>query len=111
MTKREEYGISFRRKKAALVGNYNFTETAILENEQIAMHIENSSRMTTESQIEALRKALNNEQIQEDWGEVMGSQLDIYVQRGTVLGKMSDGVDCIIYMKGFNIESAYPSIK
>ena len=83
MTKREEYAISFRRVKTSY-GYDNFTETTNDENEQIAIHIENSGKRITELQIDALEKALNKEKIQEDWGEVMGSQLDIYVQRGTV---------------------------
>lgn len=83
MTKRQEYSISFQRK-VVQGGIENIVSTTNIENELIAIHIENSGIIDTESQIEELQKALNNEKIQEDWGEIMGSQLDIFVQLGTV---------------------------
>ena len=83
MTKRQEYSNSFQRK-VVQGGIENIVSTTNIENELIAIHIENSGIIDTESQIEELQKALNNEKIQEDWGEIMGSQLDIFVQLGTV---------------------------
>lgn len=83
MTKKQKYSISFQRQVMSGAIE-NIVSTTNIENELIASHIENSGIIDTKSQIEELQKALNNEKIQQHWGEIMGSQLDIFVSRGTV---------------------------
>lgn len=83
MTKREEYGISFH-KKMIFAEFYPYADCASPENSDIVIHISNSGRHITIKQIASLQRALNGDRIQEDWGEVMGSQLDIFQKEVTV---------------------------
>ncbi len=80
MKMREKYGITFEKSGA----NRPFTRTEDIYNADIGIHISNGGKQITRLQIIALQKALNGERIQEDWGEVMGSTLDIFPLEGTV---------------------------
>ncbi|WP_181308415.1 hypothetical protein [Rufibacter sp. XAAS-G3-1] len=84
MSKSEEYGIEFFKKDAPFGGTFYVAETANLYDRELTFHISNCDKRITEIQIEDLQKALEGEPIQEDWGEVLGSTLDIFPKEGTV---------------------------
>ncbi|GGK89628.1 hypothetical protein ACD591_21170 [Rufibacter glacialis] len=100
MNKREEYGIQFFRRNAPFGGTSYDAETANLYDRELTYHISSSDKRITEKQIEALQKALNGEPIQEDWGEVLGSTLDIYPKEGTVqIGYMNRRIPIMDFKK------------
>ena len=84
MTKREEYHISFQKKTISAIYIYPFATSTNSENSEIAGHISDSVESTARSQIGSLQDVIDGKRIQEDWGEVMGSQLDIFQQERTV---------------------------
>lgn len=83
LSKGQEYAISFHRKTTPN-GYYHFVTTTNANNEEIANHISDSGKRITEMQIEDLQKAINGEPMDEYWGEVIGSQLEIFTQDKTV---------------------------
>ena len=92
MTYKDKYHIVFQ-KQTITGSQYNFAISSITSSKYVADHLTSSNLIATNSQIAALNDALAGEQIEEFWGEVMGSTLDIYAlsktveigDRGTVL--------------------------
>jgi len=82
--KSKEYNISFYKKAGSLNEIFYIAESSAPENGDIANHLTLSDKYLTEDQIEELNKVLNGIRVQEDWGEVMGSQLEIFPQENTV---------------------------
>ena len=84
MTKREEYDITFQIKTDASGNIFETVTSTNSDNLDIAFHIAVSNQDNTEIQIDSLQDAIDGKRIQEHWGEVMGSQLEIFQQEGTV---------------------------
>lgn len=81
---KEKYKFSFEKVETPSGRDFDWVNTLEPENEEIANHLVSSGITDTKSQITALQKALNGELIQEDWGEVKGSTLDIFPEEGNV---------------------------
>jgi hypothetical protein len=84
MTKREQYAVSFQRIPAPYSGSMPIATTTNIHNAVIAGHISDSNLIITQIQIADLQKALNGEPVEIEWGEIMGSTLEIYANEGTV---------------------------
>ncbi|MEE1946701.1 futalosine hydrolase [Pedobacter sp. KR3-3] len=82
---RHQYSITFIKKRLVQGRYYYTTFTSNPDNEDIANHLANSDKRITEIQIEDIQKAMDGEAIEEHWGEVMGSQLEIFPKKGSVL--------------------------
>lgn len=84
MNIRSKYQISFYKTKS--IGNTFFYMAGCenINNNSIANHLTYSDIDDAIDQINELSKALRGVKIQEDWGEVKGSQLDIFPNEGTV---------------------------
>ncbi|MBB5438572.1 hypothetical protein HDC92_002248 [Pedobacter sp. AK017] len=81
---KENYGISFYKKSSPFNTFTNVATTSVTENIDIASHISNSSIVLVQDQIAELNKVLDGIRVQEDWGEIMGSELTIFPVEGTV---------------------------
>lgn len=88
MTAREQYQLSFQ-KQPIPNGFYYFVDSKLGANNDIANHITDSNMRASNSQIKALSDAMAGLPIQEDWGEVFGSALEIHTSTG--MAEIGDG--------------------
>jgi hypothetical protein len=84
MTTTQKYGLTFYKKAGAFGKPNYFVQSTMPENGDIASHLSYSDSYLAQDQINELNKAINGIRIQEDWGEIMGSTLDIFPSDGTV---------------------------
>ena len=93
MTIKEVYGLRFYRKITPSNTVYYIAETNIFKYSALASHITFSDVIAAEDQIEQLNLAIAGENIQKEWGEVMGSFLEIFTEEGKVLiGDMEEKI-------------------
>jgi len=75
---KKEYGITFQKKATPSGDLYYFAISTDINNAEIANHLSNCEVRITEIQIEDLQKVLHGIPVQEEWGEVRGSSLEIF---------------------------------
>jgi hypothetical protein len=88
MSNKDKYQLIFE-KQAENNKYYYFANSNVQENNDIANHLTNSNKINTISQISTLGKALMGQRIQEYWGEVKGSSLEIHLL--TMEAEVGDG--------------------
>jgi len=84
MTSIQKYGLIFIKKTDDFGKSSYFVISTMPENADIANHLSRSNSYLAQDQINELNKAINGIIIQEDWGEIMGSTLNIFPSDGTV---------------------------